>query len=98
MEEGLEPGAQVVEARITVRREDEAILRTSAGAGEANVALEAVTRQRVSFVEPELPLLLRGDELEHVRLADVPELVARLDEVVAGGEGARVLERERGAP
>ena len=40
-------------------------------------------------------LLLGGDELEHVRLTDVSEEVARLDEVVARVEVAGVLERER---
>src|SRR5438876_691980 len=95
VEEVLVARAEVVEARLAVRRRDEAILGTASVAGEADVALAAVPRQGVALVEPELPLPLGGDELEHVRLPDVPELVAGLDEMVARVEVARVLERER---
>ena len=97
VEEVLEAGAQVVQPRIAVGRLDEPVLGAAAVAREPHVALPAVARERVALVEPELPLLVRGDELEHVPLADVPELVPRLDEVVAGVDVARVLEREREA-
>ena len=67
MEERLEAGAEVVQAWIAGRRLDEAVLRAAAVAGEANVAVEAVLRQRVPLVETELQLLLRGDERQQVR-------------------------------
>ncbi len=95
VEERLEAGAQVVEAGIAVRRRDEPVLRAAAVARETHVALEAVLRQRVAFVEPELALLLGRDELEHRVLLDVAQLVARLHEVVARVEITGVLERQR---
>ena len=64
-------------------------------ARETDVAVEAVLRQRVPLVEAELHLPLRGDERQQVRLLDVAEAVARLDEVVARIDVAGVLERER---
>ena len=82
VEERLEAWTQVVQAGFPVRRRDEAVLRATAVAGEADVALEAVPRQGVALVEPELPLLRGRDELEHVGERDVPELVVGLHEVV----------------
>ena len=51
--------------------------------GKAHVTVQAVLRQSLPLVEPELPLLRRVDELEHVRHPDVAEPVLGLDEVVA---------------
>ena len=64
-------------------------------AREPNVALTAEPGQRVTLVEPELPLLWRGDQLDHVLVLDVPELERGLHEVVARVQVARVLDRER---
>jgi hypothetical protein len=61
-------------------------------AGEAHVALAAVARERVALVEPELPLLLGGDQLEHVVLLDVAEPLARLELRLIG------MIRRAGAP
>ena len=63
-------------------------------AGEADVAVEAVLRKGVPLVETELRLLRRRDEAQHVFFLDVPQPVARLDEVVAGVDVTGVLERE----
>src|SRR5436190_9364539 len=94
VEERLVARAEVVEAGLTVRRLDEPVLGAAAVTGEADVALPAVARKRVALVEAEPQLLLRRDQLEHVRLADVPEPVRRLDEVIARVEVPGVLERE----
>ncbi len=64
-------------------------------AGEADVAVEAVLRQRVELVPAELALGGRRDQLGHRRLGDVAELVALLDEVVARVDVAVVLHRQR---
>jgi hypothetical protein len=97
VEEVLIARAEVVEPRLALRCRDEAVLRATAVAGEADVAVEAVLRQRLALVESELPLLRRAHQLEHVRHLDVAELVPGLDEVVAGVEVAGVLECEREA-
>src|SRR5262245_42642610 len=95
MEEGLVSGAEVVPPRVAVWRQGESVLRTAAVAGESYVAFAAIRRQSVPLVEPEPTLLLGGDELQHVRLPDVPEPVARFHEVVARVEVAVVLECKR---
>src|SRR4029079_1667016 len=95
VEEVLEAGAEVVEAGVAGRGFDEAVLGTAAVTREAHVALEAIGRQAVALVEAELALPLGGDELERGGGAYVAELVAGLDEVVAGVEVACVLARER---
>jgi hypothetical protein len=64
-------------------------------AGEADVAIAAVARQRVGLRLAKRPLLLGGDELDQVALGDVAEPVCGLDEVIAGVDVAGVLERER---
>jgi hypothetical protein len=55
-EEGLVAGAEVVEAGLAVRREDEAVLRALAVAGEADGALAAVAGEGVALGRPEGPL------------------------------------------
>ena len=95
VEEGLEARALVVEAGFAVGIVGEPVLRAAAVTGEPHVALLAEAWQRVALVAPELPLLRRGDQLDHVRVLDVAELERRLHEVVAGIEVARVLDRER---
>jgi hypothetical protein len=51
-------------------------------AGEADVALEAERGQRVALRPAELLLLPQHDQVDHARLADVPQLVRGLDEVI----------------
>jgi hypothetical protein len=86
MEESPIPGAEVVEAGLTVGSGDEPVLWAAAVAREANVAFEAVVRRLLALVQAELALPGRGDELKHVRLLDVAELVVGLHEVVAAVE------------
>src|SRR5512132_634894 len=95
MEERLEARAQVVETGLPVRIVREAILGATTVTREANVAFAAEPRKRVALVEPELLLLRRGDQLDHVLVLDVAELERRLDEVIARKEVAGVLDRER---
>ena len=97
VEEGLVPGAQVVEPGLTVGRLDEAVLGAAAVAGEPDVARAAVGGQGVALVEPEAALLFGRHELGHRGLRDVAELVRLLDEVVARVEVAVVLQGEGGA-
>ena len=92
VEERLEPGAQVVQPRLTIRRHDEAILRTFAVTGEAHVAFPAVTRQRIPLVLAEFELLGRGHQLDHVSCPDVAQQVVGLDKVVARVQIAVVLD------
>src|SRR6476620_2883611 len=90
-------GAQVVQPRLTVRGQGEAVLGASAVAGEPHVAGAAVRLQRVALGLAEGHLLGGGDQLEQVPGADVAEQVVRLDEVVARVEVPVVLERDRRA-
>ena len=94
-EKGLVTGAEVVQARLTVWGRDEAILRTLAFAGKADLAFEAVARERVAFVVAELSLLIGSKELNEMRRLDVAEEVLRLDEVVAAIDVTVVLEHNR---
>ena len=95
MEEELEGRAEVVQPGLAVGGSGEAVLRAAAVAGEADVAFAAVARERVALVQPELLLLLGGDQIDEVPVGDVAEQVARLDEVIARVDVAGVLERER---
>ena len=72
MEEALEGGAEVVEARFAVGGGGEAVLRAAAVAGEAHVAFAAVARERVALVQPELLLLLGGDQIDRCRSVMLP--------------------------
>jgi len=55
--EMLVAGAEIVQARLSIRRPEEAMLGAFAVAGEANGTLAAVARQRVQFVLSEFLLL-----------------------------------------
>ena len=92
MKEVLEAGAQVVEARLAVGRQNKPVLGTLAMTGEAHVALPAETRQRIAFVKAELDLLRRGHQLDHVRVPDVAQQIVRLHEVIARIQIAVVLD------
>ena len=95
VEERLVARAEVVLAGLAVGRDGEAVLRAAAVAGPADVAVEAVLRQRVSLVLPEPDAGAAEETRSSIRcVPDVPEQVAGLDEVVAGVEVAVVLERE----
>ena len=91
-EERLEPGAEPVEAGLTVGRQQDAVLGALAVAGEEVVAGAAEGGQCLFFGPPERALPLRAHELTDRRLEDVAEQVARVDEVVARVEVAVVLE------
>ena len=96
VEEGLIARAEVVEAFLTVRGRDEAVFGALAVAGEADLALQAVVRERVGLGPAEGDADSWGsEELDHVGCRDVAEEMVRLDEVVAGVEVAVVLEGER---
>ena len=56
-EEVLQPLAQVVQTRLAVGREQDAVLGALAVAGEQELALAAVARQRVALRLAERPLL-----------------------------------------
>ncbi len=92
-EERLEPGAEPVEAGLTVGREQQAVLWALAVAGEEVLARAAEGGQRLLLGLPERALLLGAHEVADGGLEDVAEQVARIDEVVAGVDVAVVLER-----
>ena len=93
MKECLVTGAQIVQAGLTIRGVDEAIFRTAAMTRDAHIAVQTILRQRVEFVAPELQLLIRRDQFNHVSLIGVAQLVLRLDEVIARIQIAVVLQR-----
>ena len=92
VEERLEPGAQVVQARFAIRRLDKSILRALAVTGKTHIALQTITRQRVPLVLAEFYLLGRRHQLDHVLFLDVAQEVVRLDKVVARVEITVVLD------
>ena len=57
MEERLEAGAEIVEARLAVGGVDEPVLGAAAVAGEAHIALETVARELGELVVAEAALL-----------------------------------------
>jgi hypothetical protein len=77
VDEGLVAGAEVVEARLAVGRGDEAVLGAAAMAGEADIALEAVARQRVPLAR--VPTYtVNEDAVRHAkRLIDARRYVLR---------------------
>src|SRR5919202_2670508 len=96
-EEGLEPGAQIVQAGLAVGCVEYAVLGAAAVADEANFTLTAVARQRLALGEAELPLPVGADHLDQRNILEIAELVVRLDEMIAGVDIAIVLHRERRA-
>jgi len=95
VEEGLVASAQIVQPRLTVGRQQEAVLRAAAVTGKAYVTVQAELGESGQLVQAELPLLRRRDELDHRRLEDVAQAVVGLDEVIARIQVAVVLQRER---
>jgi hypothetical protein len=53
-------GAEIVQAGLAVRSQDEAVLGTLTVAGKPNLAFAAVAGQCIAFVSPEFPLRLGG--------------------------------------
>mgnify|MGYP003573332050 CR=1 FL=1 len=53
----FETGAQIVETRFAIRRDQEAVLRAFAVTGKTHIAFPAGARQGVAFVLAELHLL-----------------------------------------
>ena len=72
VEEELVAGTQVVEPGLASRGRDEPVTRALTVAGEQNVTIPTILGQAVQLVLPERPLLLRGNQLHHGRLPDVP--------------------------
>ena len=92
-EELLEPGAEIVLARLAVLAEYEAVFGAAAIAPVAYLATLALPGQRVALVLAELALLGRGDHGEHVGLVDVAQQVLWFDEVIARVQVTVVLQR-----
>src|SRR6185436_10768785 len=65
-EKGFVAGAQVVQAAFAVRRVYEPVLGTFAVTCKAHRTFAAIARQRVTFGEPELPLLVRCHQRQHM--------------------------------
>src|SRR5271165_3708169 len=92
-EEKLQSRAQIILPRLAVLRQREAVLWTAAVAQGAHRALAALFRQRVALGVAELAHLRRSDELDERRRRDIAQLLARLDEMIAGVDVAVVLQR-----
>ena len=92
-EERFVARTQVIQPRLTIGCLDEAVLGTLAVTGEAHLALAAVAWQGVALVQPELPLLVGRDQLDHMLLLDIAQQVFRFDKVVTGVEVSVMLQR-----
>lgn len=68
----LVSGAQVIQPRLSIGRRSKAVLGTAAVAGKAHIAFAAVAREPRLLITSEFALLLRGDQVGHVVLADSP--------------------------
>jgi len=95
VEEILVPGTEVVEPRLAIGGGEEAILGASSMTGEAHITVLAVERQRVALIGPELALLRRGHQLQHMFLTDVAQQIVGLDKMITGVEIAIVLHGQR---
>ena len=73
----------------------EPVLGTFAAAGEVVPAAQAFGRQRIAFGQSEVDPAARAVDLRERRLADVPQQVFGIDEVVARIDVAVVLDHER---
>jgi len=93
-EEPLEPGAQVVESRLAVRRPQQPVLRTLAPAVGQEFAATAECGQRLRLGIAEAHLAGREHHVAERRLLDVTEPVLGIDVVIAGIDAAVVLERD----
>jgi hypothetical protein len=83
-EKSFKARTQVVQTLLTVRSPDEAVLRASAVTQGKDLALPTVARQRIPLGLPKLSL---GRVLQHFDqrgLADIPQAIFRVDEVIAG--------------
>ena len=68
-EELLIPGAQVIESRLTIRRESDSILGATAITGEAHGTIPTVSWEVVSFGKSKLMPTLSPDQYREVGLA-----------------------------
>ena len=89
--------AEVVETRLPVGRECEAVLGTSAVAEEADRARPADGGEARPFGLTECDLRRRADQRAEAIVGDVPQPVAWVDEMVAGVDAAVVLEGQHPA-
>lgn len=84
-----------MQAWFADRRDEESILGASPVAGEAHVAVAAVSRKGVELGVTESPPLGRLQQFENrAALRDVPQQVVGLDVAVAGVEITVVFQRQ----
>src|SRR5271154_2037280 len=79
-EEQFQASTEVVLTGLAVARECEPVLRTATIAKRPYLATLALRSERIALVISELALFGRGDELQHVSLVYVSQLIRRFDE------------------
>ena len=93
-EVGLQPGAEIVQSRLAIRRDKETMFGTLSVAFKQVSAFAAIPRKRGALVLSKPALLLRIHQLSERCFQDISEQVPRLDEVIAGVQVAIVLQRD----
>ena len=93
LEEGFVTRTEIVQARFSIRSLNKPVAGALAVARELHFALQAVARQSVLFVIPELPLLIRRDQLHQVLFLDVAEKKLWFYKMIARIEIAIMLQR-----
>src|SRR5579864_1663691 len=91
----LVPGTKIVETGLALRSADKTIARALSVASESDFAFAAVARQSIAFGVAECALLIRGHELHHVLLLDVPQPELGLHKVITGIEITVMLQGQR---
>jgi hypothetical protein len=91
-EKQLQARTEIVLTGLAVARECEPVLWTAAIAKRSDLATLALRSERIALVISELALFGRGDELQHVSLVNISQLITRFDEMIAGVEIAVVLQ------
>ena len=72
IEKPLVGGAEIIEPGVAPGCPDKPVLRASAVAGKPHLAVAAVTRKRVPFIESEFPLLPGGRDFAERLFKDIP--------------------------
>ncbi len=85
-EKSFQTRAEVVEAVFAVRCSGKSVFRTSPVARGKNLAIAAVSGERIPLVAAELPLRRVLEHFHERSLADIPDAVLRVDKMVAGIE------------
>lgn len=94
VKKGIVAGAEIVEPRLSVRRESETILGTLAVAGEEVRARQTLLRKRSALALAKGSLRLPVNHLDQRRGADVAKQVLREDKVVARVDVAVLFESQ----